>query len=98
MIKIALYDDTEQLRETLELLLNSTGEFDVVGSFSNCETVVTDIKVLKPEVIVLDIDMPGRTGIEGVKLIRQFNSDVKILMLTVFDDNKNVFDAIRAGA
>jgi len=98
MIKIVLYDDVEELRETLVLLLNSTNELEVAGSFSNCETAITDIKELQPDVVLMDIDMPGLSGIEGVKLIRSFDADVKILMLTVFDDNKNVFEAIKAGA
>ena len=98
MIKIALYDDVEGLRETLVMMLSCLDDFEVVGSFDNCATAVTDVKELKPDVVLMDIDMPELSGIEGVKAIRRVNSDVKILMLTVFDDNKNVFEAIRAGA
>lgn len=98
MIKVLLYDDVKELRETLVLLLNNTDGFEVVGELDNCETAVADITSLKPDVILMDIDMPGMTGIQGIKEIRQYNTDVKILMLTVFDDNKNVFEAIRHGA
>jgi len=98
MIKIALYDDVEGLRETLVMMLSCLDDFEVVGSFDNCSTAVTDIRELMPDVVLMDIDMPGLSGIEGVKAIRQVDGDVKILMLTVFDDNKNVFEAIRAGA
>lgn len=98
MIRIILYDDVNQLRETLTLLLNKTEGFEVVGQFDNCETAATDVEELKPDVVLMDIDMPGKSGIEGVQLIRKNNQQVKIMMLTVFDDNKMVFDAIRFGA
>lgn len=98
MIKVLIYDDIQELRETLVLLLNGTDNFEVVGAFDNCETSIEDITSLKPDVILMDIDMPGLSGIEGVKCIRRQYPDVKILMLTVFDDNKNVFNAIKAGA
>ena len=98
MIKILLYDDSESMRETLVLLLSNTDGFEVVGAFDNCETAVQDIISLQPDVVLLDIDMPAMTGIEGLAQIRSQHPDVKILMLTVFDDNKNVFEAIRQGA
>ncbi|RYG31465.1 MAG: response regulator transcription factor, partial [Chitinophagaceae bacterium] len=60
--------------------------------------VVDEVEALDPDIVLMDIDMPGRNGIEGLKLIRQANNDVKVLMLTVFDDNKNVFEAVRNGA
>lgn len=98
MIRIMLYDDVNQLRETLALLLNKTPGFEVVGQFDNCETASTDVEQMKPDVVLMDIDMPGKSGIEGVRSIRKTNQQVKIMMLTVFDDNKMVFDAIRFGA
>lgn len=97
-IKIILYDDVQSLRETLAFLLSSTPDFEVIGQFDNCETANIDVAELQPDVILMDIDMPRITGIEGVKLIRKYDAEVKIIMLTVFDDNKNVFDAIRFGA
>lgn len=98
MIKILLYDDADQFRNAISLLLRDAEAFEVVGSFNNCDTAITDIQVLKPDVILMDIDMPGTTGIEGVRMIREKNDAVKIIMLTVFDNNKNIYDAIRFGA
>src|SRR5688572_1686008 len=98
MIKIVLYEDNPQLREGLSMLLNGSEGFDVIGAFKNCNNVVDEVEALQPDVVLMDIDMPGTNGIDGLKLIRQKNLSVKVLMLTVFDDNKNVFDAIRNGA
>ncbi|MGN6418430.1 MAG: response regulator, partial [Pseudobacter sp.] len=98
MIKVVLYEDNPQLREGLTMLLNGSEGFDVIGAFKNCDNVVQEVTSLQPDVILMDIDMPGTNGIQGLKLVRQQHSDVKILMLTVFDDNKNVFEAVKNGA
>jgi DNA-binding NarL/FixJ family response regulator len=98
MIKVVIYDDIDQFRESLAILINDDDNMEVIAAFDNCETVVKDITQLKPDIILMDIDMPVMTGIEAVKKIREFNSEVKILMLTVFDDNKTVFEALKHGA
>lgn len=98
MIKVLLYDDSDQFREAIALLLGGTEGFEVAGSFNNCETTPADIDMLQPDVILMDIDMPGATGIDGVRMIREKNDRVKIIMLTVFDNNQNIYDAIRFGA
>jgi DNA-binding NarL/FixJ family response regulator len=98
MIKVLIYEDNPQLREGLSMLLDGSEGFSVCASFKSCENVLHDVVTYQPDVILMDIDMPLMTGIQGLKLLRQQNSDVKVLMLTVFDDNKNVFDAIMNGA
>lgn len=98
MIKILLYEDNPQLREGLTMLIDGSDGFSVLSAYKNCDNVKDEVEAWKPDVILMDIDMPGTNGIEGLKLIRNSNHDVKILMLTVFDDNKNVFEAIKNGA
>jgi DNA-binding NarL/FixJ family response regulator len=98
MIKVMLYEDNPQLREGLTMLIDGSDGYCVVAAFSNCNTVEDDVAAFEPDVILMDIDMPGTNGIEGLKRIRKQNNDVKVLMLTVFDDNNNVFEAIKNGA
>lgn len=98
MIKVLIYEDNPQFREGLCMLLNGTDGFEVLAAYKNCSNVEDEINAWKPDVIMMDIDMPGTNGIEGLQRLRKINSDVKVLMLTVFDDNKNVFDAIKSGA
>jgi DNA-binding NarL/FixJ family response regulator len=98
MIRILIYEDNPQLREGLSMLINGSDGFEVLAAYKNCVKVVDEVEAWNPDVILMDIDMPGVNGIDGLKLIRKINTFVKILMLTVFDDNKNVFESLKAGA
>lgn len=98
MIRIVLYEDNTKLRENLTLLIDGANDFIVCGAFKNCDHILQQTQELLPDVILMDIDMPGTNGIEGLRIIRSQYPDLPILMLTVFDDNQHVFDAIKAGA
>lgn len=98
MIKILIYEDNPQLREGLTMLINGTTGFEVLAGFKNCNNVAAEVEAFRPDVVLMDIDMPGTNGLQGLQLIREKNTDVKVLMLTVFDDNKNVFEALKQGA
>ncbi|MBX2946308.1 MAG: response regulator transcription factor [Cyclobacteriaceae bacterium] len=97
-VRILIYEDNTILRESLSSLVASHQTFNLVGAFSHVLNVIPEVTELKPDVILMDIDMPGMTGIQAVRQIRTQNREVAILMLTVFDDNTHVFEALQAGA
>src|SRR4051794_3959714 len=95
---IIIYEDNDELRESLCNLINFSNNFLLQGHYGDVQEVEAQVRKFMPEVILMDIDMPGTNGIEAVKKIRAFNQKVAIIMLTVFEDNRHVYDAICAGA
>jgi DNA-binding NarL/FixJ family response regulator len=98
MTTVLVYDDNVSLRESIVRMVQMSDHLLLLGSFENVLQVKEQVKELKPDVILMDIDMPGLNGIEAVKQIRIFDNKVPVIMLTVFDDNKHVLEAICAGA
>lgn len=98
MISIVLFEDKANMRESLKLLIESESEFNLLGMFPNCKQVKEQVLTLKPHVVLMDIDMPGVNGIEGVKIIKSVRPETQIIMLTVFEDDDKIFESIKAGA
>jgi DNA-binding NarL/FixJ family response regulator len=97
-LAVLIYEDNALLRESVESMLKMDDSFEVCGSFDNVLQVAEQVRHHEPGLILMDIDMPGRSGIEAVSEVRAFDASLPIIMLTVFDDNAHVLDAIRAGA
>lgn len=97
-IRVLIYDDNEALRNSIRLLVEAETDFELLAMMPNAETVETDLKEMQPDVVLMDIDMPVVNGVEAVKRIRKINAELPVIMLTVFDDNENIFNAICAGA
>lgn len=95
---ILLYEDNLLLSESIQSMLKLNSNLTLLGAFENPLQVSAHLQNHKPDLLLMDIDMPGMTGIEAVAQVRKSNRDIPILMLTVFDDSQHVFNAICAGA
>ncbi len=97
-IRIAIFDDNKNVRDGIALLLKTAPGVEIAGSFSHALDCVADVRNSRPDVILMDIEMPGISGIEAVRLIKQSFPDIQILMQTAFEDDERVFASICAGA
>jgi DNA-binding NarL/FixJ family response regulator len=97
-IKIAIIEDQRPIREGLATMINFTEGFACVGSYRSMEETLERIKHNIPDLILSDIGLPGMNGIEGIKILKERYPHVTILMLSVYDDNERIFDALCAGA
>jgi DNA-binding NarL/FixJ family response regulator len=97
-IKVALFEDNTLLRDSLFQLINSTDGFLCTGAFPDCYNLMRKVESANPDVILMDIDLPGMNGIEAVGQINQTHPGIVIIMQTVFNDNERIFQSITAGA
>ncbi len=98
VIKTAIVEDMRNIREGLATLINFTDGFTCAGSFRSMEEAIPRIKANMPDVLLSDIGLPGMDGIEGIRILKEKFPDMTILMLTVYDDDERIFDALCAGA
>ena len=98
VIKTAVVEDIRDIREGLATLINFTEGFRCTGSYRSMEEALARLKDEVPDVLLSDIGLPGMSGIEGIRIIRERYPQMQILMLTVYDDDDRIFDALCAGA
>jgi DNA-binding NarL/FixJ family response regulator len=98
MIRVAIFEDNNHLRKSLTTLLESSGKMVVCGAFEDCNALLRDIRQCQPDVILMDIRMPGTSGIDGLKLIKQTWPEKIVVMQTVFDSDDKIMAAICGGA
>lgn len=98
MIKVAIVEDNEIINHSLTTLVNNTEEFECVGSYFRCDEMLKKIQDASPDILLMDIKLPGMNGIEGIKKVKPIMPDLNILMLTVHEENELIFDALCAGA
>lgn len=97
-IQIIIFEDNDRLRESLAYLLQSVPDYEVLGDYSHCGDAVNITRVYKPDVVLMDIDMPGESGIKGVAMIKETRPQTAVIMYTVFEDDEKLFQCLCAGA
>lgn len=98
MITVAIVEDDGDIRESLALLINGTPGFSCINAYGDCETALDGIAEDPPDVVLMDVGLPGMSGIEGIRLLKERLDEINLLVLTVHDESKLVFDALCAGA
>src|SRR5471032_1071423 len=97
-ISVSIVEDSDKLRETLVRVLNRADGFRCVSHYANAEDALKDLPQAKPDVVLMDINLPGMNGVECVRQLKKIAPEIQVMMLTVYEDTENIFDALAAGA
>jgi DNA-binding NarL/FixJ family response regulator len=98
MINVAIVEDNHTIREGLAALINGTTGYKCIASYVDCEKFLIEFEKIEPDVVLMDIALPGMNGIECVKIATEKKPELAILMLTIYEESDKVFDALCAGA
>lgn len=97
-IRVSIIEDQRHIRDSLSYLINGTSGFTCAGSYRSMEEALERIDQVRPDIVLCDIGLPGMDGIKGVRILKERQPALLVLMLTVYEDDDRVFDAICAGA
>ena len=97
-ISVSIVEDNDKLRGTLARVLNRADGLRCVSQYANAEDALKDLPQVRPDVVLMDINLPGMNGVECVRQLKQLIPQTQVLMLTVYEDTENIFNALAAGA
>jgi len=97
-ITIAIVEDLDEVRDGLKNFISLSQDFKVLNTFNSAEDAIVDIPRLKPDIVIMDINLPGMNGIECIRRIKDKSPDTQFMMFTVYENDEKVFEALKAGA
>ncbi len=97
-IRVAIFEDNKLVRDALQTIINGTAGYCCCGAFPDCNNALLNIRQANPDVVLMDIEMPGLNGIKATAIIKEKFPEIKILIQTVFNDSDKIFQALCAGA
>jgi DNA-binding NarL/FixJ family response regulator len=97
-ISVSIVEDNDKLRATLARVLNRAEGFRCLSQYANAEDALKDLPQVRPDVVLMDINLPGMNGVQCVKQLKVLLPQIQVMMLTVYEDTENIFNALTAGA
>ena len=98
VVRVGIVEDRREIRQGLALLIDGTDGFECVGSWGNMEDALAALRPPLPDVVLVDLGLPGMSGVDGIRIVRGLHPDLAMIVLTIYEDDRRIFDALCAGA